>query len=106
MKTLYVPQALLAAGAGGLYWLGYGFWFGGDAQDRARAQHFFGWTDPARAGDYATLYATQGIGARYEALKNLASEWARSDPQRAVKLGMAGFILAAVLSVGLLAAIG
>lgn len=96
MKMLWIPLALLAAACGGLYWLVYGFWFGGDAQDRARARYFFGWTDPARAGDYATLKAAKGIGGHYEALKNLASEWARSDPQRAVKLGMVGFLLVLV----------
>jgi hypothetical protein len=95
VEILLIPFVLLAAAAGGFYWLAYAFWFGANAQDRARAKHFFGWTDPAMDVHWNRLYSNWHV---YENLKNLASEWTRSDPQRAVKLGMAGLILLLLIS--------
>jgi hypothetical protein len=99
MKRLWIPLAILAAAAGGLYWLVFGFWFGRNQQDKDRAEHLFGWTDPARDVDYASIAAARGVHEHFEALKNLSSEWNRSDPQRGAKLMLAGASLLAIAGI-------
>jgi len=90
-----ISLSLLAAGIGGIYWLVFGFWFGRNQQDKGRARYLFGWNDPAMSAYWTRLSAVRWFHIHdwYEALKNVASEWTRLDPQRAVKLGMATLMI-------------
>lgn len=83
LSILTLPFVWLACVAGGGYWLFFGFWFGRNAQDRARAADFFGLLAPGMAPHWQRLFGSWDI---YENLKNVGSEWTRSDPQRAIKL--------------------
>lgn len=98
MRALLIPLALLAEAIGGVYWLVYGFWWGSDAQDRARSKYLFGWLDPALYDAWRQLETSFG----YESLKNLVSEYTRLDPQRAAKLGLAGWLITTVILASLI----
>lgn len=97
MRILLIPLALLAQAAGGLRWL---LWPISDPQDRARRRDCWGWLSPEMEPHWRTLAAATGFSGRYEAMKNIVSEWTRLDAQRGSKIILAWLLLLGIGSLG------
>lgn len=98
-RILLIPVVILC---GALSWFSYVD--GTDnTQDAGRLKSWWGWLDPKLDPQWARF---EGTESRYHLLKNIGSEWAGLDRQRAFKalsfMMVAASILAAVVGVVLL----
>lgn len=83
-----------------------------NAQDRARLTGWWGWLSPAMEPQWQRLAdpASPDYGSAYHSLKNIGSEWAKTDQQRAFKalafVLVVSAVLAAVVAGGAALALG
>lgn len=72
-----------------------------NTQDAGRLKSWWGWLDPKLEPEWARF----GTDSTYHLLKNIASEWCRTDAQRCVKC-MSFFLVCAITAVIAAVAVG
>lgn len=95
VAVLLLPWVMLAAAAGGIYWLVWTLPFGHNEDDKERLADVAGLVGPEMEQHWQRLTdSVPDIHDTYEALKNIMSEWVRLDAQRGGKfLSLIAFLL-------------